>query len=661
MDNNSIATFLQLSEEHFQQNVEPEQRKALIERAIRSKALKFGGTEPKVAEVSAFVKFVIDVAKKEICSKTITIQILQDIFDVSSVNCCERLFGIVEDNIDTWKTAFFFDYCKNLVLRMCNDLLKRLSRTIDTTFCGRILILLANFLPFAEKSGLNLTGQFNTFNVTTYDREKKEQPFDEILQQPNTSTISTAVAGEDDIEVGEIREHRDSVSGGAISVDSNLYAKFWELQKFFANPNLLFEYNAFKDFHKTLSDVLAIFSANKLERVQQKRNNSPTVHQIKAKFPQNGGDVHVKMEIDSEEQAGEQLQFFAKYLTSQKLFPLQLADSQFRRYFLLQYLIIANYLLLKVKLKDTFTLTTLQEEEVRELTDKCFALLRETHPNGSLFADAVKKVLSRERLWSTWKNEGCPDLITPLLNAQTIEKYAAFKRKAVAQCVAGQLDLGNKEMTRLWNIQPNNLLACRSQQRNCTPDLVQFLSDALDELDPEQQVDEQYQSVNDEKYQWMGSRFLLFTSDQYLSSNVQESNRVPTVANASAVSTSTASFLKKTIKLTAENLPLLKERAEQIQLATKKIEEAAKKNEEAAKKSEETTKKIEETMKKIEDSEAERKREHSANGEKSEKRESETKSKKREREKESENEKPKKGENARKRESRKREFKKIQS
>lgn len=55
---------------------------------------------------------------------------------------------------------------------MSNDLLKRLSRTVDTNFCGRILILLAKSLPLTEKSGLNLISQFNTANTTIYEEEK---------------------------------------------------------------------------------------------------------------------------------------------------------------------------------------------------------------------------------------------------------------------------------------------------------------------------------------------------------------------------------------------------------------------------------------------------------------------------------------------------------
>lgn len=52
---------------------------------------------------------------------------------------------------------------------MCNDLLKRLSRTVNTAFCGRIIVFLAKYLPLNEKSGLNLPGHFNTDNTTTYE------------------------------------------------------------------------------------------------------------------------------------------------------------------------------------------------------------------------------------------------------------------------------------------------------------------------------------------------------------------------------------------------------------------------------------------------------------------------------------------------------------
>ena len=48
------------------------------------------------------------------------------------------------------------------------DLLRRLSRTQQTVFCGRILLFLARFFPITERSGLNVVSEFNLDNTTVY-------------------------------------------------------------------------------------------------------------------------------------------------------------------------------------------------------------------------------------------------------------------------------------------------------------------------------------------------------------------------------------------------------------------------------------------------------------------------------------------------------------
>ena len=45
------------------------------------------------------------------------------------------------------------------------------------------------------------------------------------------------------------------------------------------------------------------------------------------------------------------VEYFAKYLTNQNLLHLQLSDSNFRRYILLQFLILFQYLQSSVKFK----------------------------------------------------------------------------------------------------------------------------------------------------------------------------------------------------------------------------------------------------------------------------------------------------------------------
>lgn len=76
-----------------------------------------------------------------------------------------------------------------VLLRMCNELLRRLSKEINTVFCGRILMFLANSFPVGERSGVNLRGDFNT-NVIHFDTDE-EVDADVTLTGKNISFSST--------------------------------------------------------------------------------------------------------------------------------------------------------------------------------------------------------------------------------------------------------------------------------------------------------------------------------------------------------------------------------------------------------------------------------------------------------------------------------------
>ena len=54
------------------------------------------------------------------------------------------------------------------------DLLRRLSKSHNTVFCGRIQLFLARLFPLTEKSGLNLMSQFNVENVTLYTTKSED-------------------------------------------------------------------------------------------------------------------------------------------------------------------------------------------------------------------------------------------------------------------------------------------------------------------------------------------------------------------------------------------------------------------------------------------------------------------------------------------------------
>uniref|UniRef100_A0A4W5QDU6 THO complex 1 n=1 Tax=Hucho hucho TaxID=62062 RepID=A0A4W5QDU6_9TELE len=135
-----------------------------------------------------------------------------------SIDGCDKVFSFVEDNNS------FYTVGKNYLLRMCNDLLRRLSKSQNIVFCGRIQLFLALIFPLSEKSGLNLQSQFNPDNITVFN--KNEQ----------ASTLGQKVRW-------EMR---------------NLYRKFWTLQDFFRNPVQCYEKFSCMTFLKYSDETLAV-------------------------------------------------------------------------------------------------------------------------------------------------------------------------------------------------------------------------------------------------------------------------------------------------------------------------------------------------------------------------------------------------------------------
>nr|CAG4645410.1 EOG090X0324 [Lynceus sp. MCZ IZ 141354] len=341
-------------------------KKQVVDQVFREVLSKFLFSETKdavidVSRYSNIIEMAIQSSKLDICSPTLPVFLLSDIFDVLTLDQCEKLFTIVENQVAVWKQEMFFKACKNNILRLCNDLLRRLSRSQNTIFCGRILLFLAKLFPFSERSGLNIVSEFNLDNVTAYEE-----------------------AGADDDDDGELK----SLEGGSedvnmteVIVDYSLYKKFWSLQDYFRNPNQCYVRSPWKIFCSYASDVLSAFSSIKLDE-RQSENNA--------------------------EEGNEQV--FAKYLTNQRLLELQLCDSNFRRTVCLQFLMLFQYLEYPVKFKqENQKLSEEQTTWLKEAQNKVYEILRDTPPDGAQFVISVRKILEREYLWNQWKNDGCPE------------------------------------------------------------------------------------------------------------------------------------------------------------------------------------------------------------------------------------------------------------
>ncbi|XP_077886426.1 THO complex subunit 1 isoform X5 [Ictidomys tridecemlineatus] len=354
--------------------------------------------------VLAIISLAIGGVTEGICTASTPFVLLGDVLDCLPLDQCDTIFTFVEKNVATWKSSTFYSAGKNYLLRMCNDLLRRLSKSQNTVFCGRIQLFLARLFPLSEKSGLNLQSQFNLENVTVFNTNEQES----TLGQKHTEDREEGM----DVEEGEMGDD-EAPTTCSIPIDYNLYRKFWSLQDYFRNPVQCYEKISWKTFLKYSEEVLAVFKSYKLDDTQASRKK---MEELKT------GGEHV---------------YFAKFLTSEKLMDLQLSDSNFRRHILLQYLILFQYLKGQVKFKSSnYVLTDEQSLWIEDTTKSVYQLLSENPPDGERFSKMVEHILNTEENWNSWKNEGCPSFVKE-----------------------------SEELTRLWNLCPDNMEACKSETR----------------------------------------------------------------------------------------------------------------------------------------------------------------------------------------------------
>ena len=401
-----------------------ENKKLVLDQLFReflTKELISSDSEASIDQCQMFVvNYAIPAARAGLCSPGTAIQVLSDMFDLLTLSRCEELFSTVEQEVATWREPLFFASGKNNLLRICNDLLRRLSRTQNTVFCGRILLFLAKFFPFSERSGLNVISEFNLDNVTNFNIEDQEvknvkdvkedakpEPMDEDEVIEIKDDKDTKDKEKDSKDAKESKEKSTKPDDQSLSVDHGLYKKFWQIQDFFRNPVQCYQREPWRTFSKHSSDVLAIFQSFKLDSTSGKSSSSSS---------------------------SKDEQYFAKYLTNQNLLQLQLSDSNFRRYVLLQFLILFHYLKSEVKFKtDSQKLSSDQEKWTDETSKKIYKLLEETPPDGKEFAKSVKHILKREEHWNKWKNEGCQSLAkkveTNEADRKPIGEGGSYRRK----------------------------------------------------------------------------------------------------------------------------------------------------------------------------------------------------------------------------------------
>ncbi|KAF1920911.1 nuclear matrix protein [Ampelomyces quisqualis] len=388
---------------------EDESRKLAVDSAAKSLFYaNLGSTrigEPAFVTIWNLLDIIQYCGDRELCSPQATLLLIEELLDSQCIEGCRTVFNFLESR----REAIIAINSKNkdlVILRLCNELLRRLSRAEDPVFCGRVYIFMFQSFPLGDKSSVNLRGNFHVENVTTFEDVLKDSGVEEDSMQvdavePAATINDESKSEEPTVKLGGPNVHKDEGTA-TMDIDS-LYPVFWSLQHSFSNPPRLFEEDHFKHFQKSLEATLAKFK------------EVPKVIQAGESDRKRG---HREREGDSYDAFANT--YNPKYLTSRDLFKLELSDLAFQRHILVQALILVDFLLAlteKSKSKSIYQNAqkamqysfTLREEDTEWALGIKTAITNylQEGPDGKFYCRMVETVLSRDKNWVRWKMENC--------------------------------------------------------------------------------------------------------------------------------------------------------------------------------------------------------------------------------------------------------------
>lgn len=148
-----------------------ENRRSQWELLLRNEIYRLAETEGSQSEetlesyyeaLCTRLDVILSFTEHDVCEPTFPFSVLQDLLETQTIESCSHIFSWVEQRSSRLTKGMVPQRGKALVLlRALNDLLRRLSKTGNTTmFCGRILTFLSSIFPLGERSGVNLRGEY---------------------------------------------------------------------------------------------------------------------------------------------------------------------------------------------------------------------------------------------------------------------------------------------------------------------------------------------------------------------------------------------------------------------------------------------------------------------------------------------------------------------
>ncbi|KAI8050573.1 THO complex subunit 1 transcription elongation factor-domain-containing protein [Syncephalis plumigaleata] len=446
--------------------------------ALREQLMTYLQETDMFKEKFACIDLVSMVAELGWLDPWIPLVYLEEILDMSTVLDCQQWFCYLESRSSRMIAGMPPRGGKSqALLRICNELLRKLAKTDGSEFLGRVMVFLANAFPLSDPSGVNQAGHFNVANTTLYE---------------------TKIEDMEQVEAAS-KEKQAWVSG--VNSDYEFYHVFWSLQPFFNQPTLLFVEESFGEFRKAVEVVLS--SLEKIVNTEHPSSRDTRSSHRRADRKRKRDDAtHT---TDTMEYAAQHASissghknstlFYPKYLTHRNLLPLQMMNSRFQRPILVQMLITLNYLTTFLKEEKEkaelvakqkgrapeFVLEGDQKLWVQRTRTRIQEVMELTEPHGRAFVSAVRLILRHEGNWIRWKVMGCPpfDKIATMIDEALLkaqEEHANIEIKPLAQ------PLGTEALSALWEKDMDDQAYLSDpQRRSAIPDPRTYLDDFVKE------------------------------------------------------------------------------------------------------------------------------------------------------------------------------------
>ncbi|KAF8941544.1 THO complex subunit 1 transcription elongation factor-domain-containing protein [Dissophora ornata] len=463
-------------------------RAALLEASFKLKLTSiqdelgtdFGGLKDTMFRC---LDLLLRCAELDLVESTTPLNYIEEVLDFQTVEFSMHLHDYLESRVKRLTANMNPAKGKGLTfLRLCNELLRRLSKTKNTKSCGRISMLLSSIFPITERSGVNLKGDFNTDNITLIESDDMTVVPDLTPPHPRKED-ETRVPSAESMDVDEdsnAAPKDEKKAGDSIKTELNFYAEFWGLQAFFCNPATLI--NSPKNIAKfqqgiehTLDRFAAVEEGNQKDLGQgaalpespASTSESATNHTTEQLARVDSSTNTKRKHSHIADMVPEPTTYFPKFLTSPKLLQLEIADPYFRKHILVQFLIVIQYLeghnggvkdaYAKIStpnrvFQPQWIMEEKDQEWVASIKPKIFKELKVSgiESGDKDFVKTVQAVLRHEEAWIQWKAESCPRFEKPSMSEADVEETRLKRQRLSASLAPLKQKLGCSALTELW-------------------------------------------------------------------------------------------------------------------------------------------------------------------------------------------------------------------